>query len=89
MYAEITARHHTPDWAKGHLDGVPDGLQVENLMSDDVEPAEAVQADAALKAHFRANTGEPVGDFSVRGWNPINMVDYETKWDLTSGKHDE
>ena len=36
----------------------------------------------------QTNTGEPLGDAFLRGWDMHHGVDYEAEWDR-DGKHDE
>ena len=36
----------------------------------------------------QTNTGEPLGDAFLRGWDMHNGGDYEAEWDR-DGKHDE
>ena len=62
-------------------DGHADPFGVSQVFDDDEEPGEAPALDEALRSHFRVNSGEPIGDSVMRGWNMHNGVDFESKDD--------
>jgi len=73
--------------SQGAIDGHADPFGAAAVFDDTEEPAEAVKLDKALRSHFRAQGGEPMGDAFLRGWDMHNGVDYQAKWDR-DGKHE-
>lgn len=63
--------------SKGGLDGQADPFGAEALLGDLRAPAVAAALDIGLRAHFRSNGGEPIGDAAMRGWQMHNGIDYE------------
>ena len=63
--------------SKGGLDGQADPFGAEAMFGDLRAPAVAAALDIGLRAHFRSNSGEPIGDAAMRGWQMHNGIDYE------------
>jgi hypothetical protein len=74
--------------SKGGLDGQADPFGTEAMFGDLREPAVAAALDIGLRAHFRSNGGEPIGDAAMRGWQMHNGIDYEARWDRDGVHHE-